>query len=253
MKKHLDDYQGRENPFLRDFLIKLGGKNPFGFPNFRLVESERVLEKKGGNWHDWDENLTADERAPIIRKTITVREEKEILGKIVPVDVERSIVLPGNTPWRVIAEVREIPKYSHLDTQGWILEKWFAPELFGGEEFWTSQIVPGTTVPLLGPYPERGVYEMIAGVFPFAPECSFLEQFISFHTKRSREMQESDARKVMNQKTDRLLAAEQQKNDEATQHILDKIKGPLLGTSLAAGRLRNEMAERAGIRSHMGN
>jgi hypothetical protein len=66
-------------------------------------------------------------------------------------------------------------------------------------------------------------------------------------------MQESDARKVINQKTDRLLAAEQKRNDETTAHILDKIKGPLLGTSLVAGRLRNEMAERAGMRSHMGN
>jgi hypothetical protein len=170
-----------------------------------------------------------------------------------PVVEDRSIILPGNTPLRTVAEIRELPKYGHLETQGWILEKWFAPEMFGGHELWESAVVPGTSIPILGPYPERGLYEMIAGVFPIAPETSFLEQFISFHTKRSREMQESDARKVMNQKTDRLLDAEKKRTDEAHARILDKIKGPLLGTSLAAGRLRNEMAERAGIRSHMGN
>lgn len=250
MKRHLDDYQGRENPILRDFLIRLGGKNTFGFPNYRLVESDRVLEKKGGNWQDWDDSLSIEERCPVIRKVVDViTGDKD--GK--PVVTQQAITLPGNTPFRTVAEMREVPKYSHLESQGWILEKWFAPEMFGGPDFWSSLVVPGTSIPLLGPYPERGVYEMIAGVFPFAPATSFLEQFISFHTKKSREMQESDARKVINQKTDRLLAAEQKRNDETTAHILDKIKGPLLGTSLVAGRLRNEMAERAGIRSHMGN
>ena len=253
--KHLDGYAGRENAVIADFLIKLGGKNPAGYPNFRLVESDKILEKKGGNWHDWDESLAVEERAATIRKTFMVREEQVVPGtngKPVEVEVEKSIILPGNVPLRVVAEIREIPKYSHLDTQGWILEKYYPAYMFGSQEDWYSHLVPGTTIPRLGPYPVDGMYEMVAGVFPIYPPLSFLEQFLAYHAKKTRERQETDVRAYVNEALHRHELEEEKKRADAEQRIKDRLT-LLTGTSLEAGRWRNEQAERAGIRSHMGN
>lgn len=250
--KHLDGYAGEENAEITDFLVRIGGRNQAGYPRYRLVVSGKVLERKGGEWNDWDENLAIEDRGKFIRKTFTVPEKVIILGKEVEVQTQKAIIVPGNTPIRTVTEVRTVPKYSHLDMQGWILERWYAAEVFGSPESWYSHVVPRTDVPRLGPYPEDGQYEMIAGVFPLAPSLSFLEQFIGFQQKRARELEEQDVRQVL---ADKIYAHEQQEEkqrQEAERRIRDLIS-PLLGTSLEAGRWRNQIAERAGIRSHMGN
>lgn len=250
--KHLDDYSGPEISTTRDFLIRIGGKSHAGYPNYRLVQSENVLEQKGGEWQDWDDNLAPEDRARFIRKIITFPQKQIILGKEVEVKNQRTILVPGNTPIRTVTEVRLVPKYSHLDTQGWILERLYPAEAFGLPEDWYAHVVPGTDVPRLGPYPADGQYEMIAGVFLQEPSISFLEQYIAFQKARTREMQERDVRSILN---DKIYAHEQQekkKRELAEQRIRDLIS-PLYGTSLEAGRWRNEVAIQAGIRSHMGN
>lgn len=250
--RHLDGYTGHEVSSIAEFLIRIGGRSHFGFPNYRLVQSESVLEQKGGEWRDWDENLEVHERAKFVRKQFTVREKTVVLGKEVEVDVQKSILVPGNSPLRVVTEVRTVQKYSHFEMQGWILEKWYAPEVFGSPEDWYRHIVPGTEVPRLGPFPDRGQYEMIAGIFPEPPSLSFLEQMIAFQAKRAREMQERDVRSILSDKIYAHEREEEKRAQEAEAKIRDLIS-PLLGTSLESGRWRNEIAERAGIRSHMGN
>jgi hypothetical protein len=251
--KHLDGYAGPENTGIRDFLIRIGGRNPAGYPMFRLVDSEKVIEKMGGNWKDWDESLSVEERSPTVRKTFTVMEEATMPnGEVTEVAKEKSLILPGNAPIREVNEVREVPKYSHLDTQGWILEKFYPAYMFGSREEWASYVVPGTEIPRLGPYPADGRYEMVAGIFPAPPAHSFLEDFIAYHAKRAQEMQERDVRSYVNDAVHRAEEEDARKTEDARLHILDKIK-PLLGTSLEAGRWRNEVARQAGIHSHMGN
>lgn len=250
--KHLDGYAGSENAVIADFLIRLGGTNPAGYPNYRLVESERVLEKIGGKWHDWDENLSIEERSETVRKVIPVIEKVTVAGKEVEVVVEKALLLPGNKPMRVVDEVREIPKYSHLDMPGWVLEKWYPAYLYGSQEDWYSHVIEGTTIPRLGPYPEDGRYEMITGPFPQLPSLSFLEQFVSYHRKRVRQALERDVRSYVNEARHRHEEAEKKRNEDLHKRILDKMS-PLTSTSLEAGRWRNEMALKAGITSHMGN
>lgn len=249
---HLDGYAGNENTTIANFLVRIGGKSPSGYPRYRLVESDKVFERKGGEWQDWDENLAVEDRGKFIRKTFTVPEKVIILGKEVEVETQKSIIVPGNTPIRVVIEVRTVPKYSHLEIQGWVLEKWYPAAMFGLPEDWYKHVVPGTDVPRLGPYPENGQYEMIAGVFPLAPSLSFIEEFIGFQQKRARELEEQDVRQVLADKIYAHERAEEKQREEAEQRIRDLIS-PLLGTSLEAGRWRNQLAERAGIRSHMGN
>jgi hypothetical protein len=250
--KYPDGYAGDENRTISEFLVKIGGKSYNGYPNYRLVISEQVFERKGAAWHDWDDNIAVGERSEVVRKVVQVVETYTRGGQTFELVVPHSVMLPGNKPTRVVTEVRRVPKYSHLDLQGWILERWFPPSMFGSPESWYARKVSGSSVPMLGPYPSEGLYEMIAGVFPEVPSQSFLQEFIRFQRQRAQEAEERDARAVIAEKMARHEKAEANKAENLRMRIREMIS-PLVGTSLAAGRWRNTMAEKAGIRSHMGN
>jgi hypothetical protein len=263
LKHHLDGYEGDEIRAVVDFLLRVGGKSGNGFPNYRLVESDRVFETKGAIWHDWDETLTASERAPRIRKVIPVRERIPVPTAIqfhvpssqdggIEVVVQKSVLLPGHKPIRVVPELRLVPKYCELDPAGWILQKYYPAAMFGSPDAWYSRTVKGTSIPLLGPYPERGQYEMIAGVFRMAPSFDFLDRTIQYHQKRAREKQETDVTAYVNEAFHRHNKAEENKRNELAAQLRDMMS-PLLSNTEAAGRWRNRIAEEAGIRSHMGN
>lgn len=256
MEKHLDGYAGNENSHARKFLIRIGGRNEFGFPNYRLVESERVLERIGAEWHDWDDNLETDDRAQFLRKTFIVKEKKLVkVGKIfkeVEADVEKSLLIPGNTPVRTVKEIRLVPKYSHLDEHGWILERYYGPEDFGSKAVWLSQVVEGTDIPRLGPFPGQGRYEMIAGIFPQVPGEDFMQQLVAYQKKKGDAQRAMDLRTIHYEKMRRHEKEEERKRELAQQKVKDLIS-PFFGHSLEAGRWRSRILEKQGIRSHMGN
>jgi hypothetical protein len=104
-------------------LLKVGGKNRYGEPNYRVVWSNSRLETIGGEWDDYSE---------------------------------------GGIWLRTVIETRRAPKY-WTHPERWIVERWLPPEEYGSPESWrqqTTEFIRGRAVEQLGPYPERGDYEL---------------------------------------------------------------------------------------------
>ena len=249
--KHLDNYPstpGTEpSPQLAGTLTRRGGVNPMGFPIYRLVQSELVVEKIGGAWHEWDDNLNIADRGGI---------ESGEGGR-----AQKSHFSPD----RVVLEVRDVPKYAHLDDQGWILERWYPASFYGSPQAWESHKVKiadvnghmtiESSVPQLGPFPAHGQYEMLTGPFTREPSISFLEDFISAWEQR-RDSFPEDIEKFIRMRVEAATRKEEERAEGAFQKNYLRIKDsakPLTSTTLEAGRWRSRMFEKSGHTSHIGN
>jgi hypothetical protein len=103
-------------------LLRLGGLNRFGSPNYRLVWSENRLAWVAGLFEDRNDS-----------------------GYLI----------------REVLAARMLPKYPNRNR--WIIEQWIAPEKYGSRETWwavTREWGEEGNLPQLGPYPDRGDYEM---------------------------------------------------------------------------------------------
>jgi hypothetical protein len=109
--------------WIKTRLLTAGGRNRYGEANYRVVWSSTRLETIGGEWDDYSE---------------------------------------GGIWLRTVVETRRVPKYwTHPDR--WIVEKWLAPEEYGSPESWrrhTTEFIGAQAVAQLGPYPDRGDYEL---------------------------------------------------------------------------------------------
>ena len=102
-------------------LAEAGGTNRFGEPNYRVVWGWNRLAWIGGKFEDRD---------------------------------------PDGALLREVVELRHEPKYPAVNR--WHVERWVPSEAYGSPRAWYAQTVEtanGTTVPVLGPYPDRGEYE----------------------------------------------------------------------------------------------
>lgn len=241
--EYLDHYAGPKPPeMLSDTLKRAFGSfkvSGITYPVYRLVWSEHVIEKSGGVWQDWPDHVPIAER-----------------GAMSPLLDQYGHPQPMATPIRVVTEVREIPKYSHLDNPGWMVERWMPGSYFGGEEAWYAVVVPGTSVPRLGPYPKDGRYIERNGPFPNVPGTDFLIDCIQGDEKIIADIMamapDTYIRYRLNQAEER-ERKRQEKADEENLYRLKQRMSILTSTTLTAGVLRNRTAERMGITSHMGN
>lgn len=109
--------------WLQEKLTEIGGKNPHGEPNFRVIWGRSRLAWHGG------EMTERDASGNVIRKTVTCRLE---------------------------------PAYPEF-LDRWLFECWLPPEAFGTEEDWEQNTVvwlEGQRVETLGPFPRRGDYDL---------------------------------------------------------------------------------------------
>jgi len=239
--KHLDGYCGPEpSNVIAETLKRRSLEAPGGYPVFRLVHSDFVFEQLGGEWNDWDDNTPVTDRGAI----------SNILDPY-------GHPIAAATPIRTVTEIRTVPTYCALDTQGWVLERWFPAHLFGSPEAHYADVVAGTSIPRRGPYPERGKYLMLTGPFPEEPSIDFLQDFISSREQWFEKVQSQDIEAYVKQRCYEAEQREEKKREKKRQDFYDRImdasKGILLGTSLEAGRLRTKAAEAMGLRSHVGN
>lgn len=232
-----DDLQGVKvaPKAVQDHVTRRGGLNPFGEPMYRLIWGPNRVTKQGGVWHEWDENLSIQERGGV------------------QYHMESGIIVPHvNKPRRIIQEVRLIRKY---DFDGWVLERW-VPSLMYPRSLYDVRI-PGTDVPLIGPYPEHGEYEMAAGGpgQTSTPELSWLDSAISECEKLRNRHRDSAEQETLLRVNAAMQEYEEKMNkfEERTKERLREDRGILFGTSLEAGRVRNKMAEQAGLKEHVGN
>ena len=235
---HLDNYAGPEPTIATaQTLLRRGGHTPQGFPIYRLVRTEHVIEQVGGSWNIWDENLDVNDRGGIVTG-----------DKGLPTQ-------SFHRPEKVVIDVIAVQKYSHLDEHGWMLERWYPPVFFGSPESWAENVVPGSSVPLLGPFPTLGRYIEIYGAVKFEPPISFLEDFIADWEERRAGIPE-DVEKHIANRVNEALEREAKRSDHALrdnyERIMDSVR-PLTSTTLEAGRWRSQKFRRAGFTSHIGN
>jgi hypothetical protein len=109
-------------PAIQDVLTLAGGLNYNGEPRFKAVWGWNHLTWIGGTWQDYSDE-------GILIRTVT--------------------------------EERLVPKFHPRDY--WYVVKWCPPEMYGSKSAWeaeTIETVDGRRVRSLGPFPDRGDYEL---------------------------------------------------------------------------------------------
>ena len=121
----MEAFESHETPqWLADKLAELGGKNPLGQPNFRVIWGGNRLAWHGGLFHERDDH-----------------------GNLLRVQVTHKLT----------------PKYPEAVNR-WICEMWMPPEVFGTPESWELETVEwkeGQRIETLGPFPRQGDYELV--------------------------------------------------------------------------------------------
>lgn len=248
-----------------NFLLRFGGKNQYGNAIYRMVLAETVGQLEGGEWHDYPENANIAERGGL--------------------DYERTeggLILLGadsHTPERVVVEMRVVERYPNIE--GWILERWLPPSSFGSREAWEKPKLKGhADIPLLGPYPEHGGYDicvvwqeeasgtlllnqprltehgMLSKSLAEIPPLTALEKAVMWCENRpdktvlgltpEQRIKTRMALWITNEQSRRAKRKEQN-----MARIKDYMK-PAWGSSLESARIREALAKKAGITSHVG-
>ena len=217
---------------IADYLLTLGGQTPFGEPIWRLVLAQSVVWKVAGG-KIWDNNLSLSERGGFD------------LGEGRP---------HGNKPLRdETGTLVERLRYPHLD--GWILQRWFPPSSYSRSQWFAPENCLPDGTPRLGPFPQFGDYEMVGGPVQRVPSKSELHAFISSYYRGL----ESRAGSVEGRIREAVNAAEyeRRKEDDRVRALTDDYMRDkcsyLHSSSLEAGRIRTQRAEKLGIREHVGN
>lgn len=229
-----DDIKGltRAPESVREFLESYGGKTPFGEPMWRLVLASSVYWKIAGDFKIWDVSVPLTERGGI-----------DMWNGGKPFETR---------PLRVESGMVERRKYPHLES--WILQKWF-PSSFYSKAIWEAPenaMFDGT--PKLGPWPQFGDYELMSGPFERAPGTDKLREEIAEYHNRIETAPASIEQRIllaMAAAQDEEEASEQRLNSKVDDYIKDRCSY-ITSSSLAAGRIRSEIAKKCGITEHVG-
>lgn len=220
-------------------ILKQGGTSINGFPTFRLVQANQVLKMRGGEWQLFRGGKKGQSRGGLM------------------VDSEGQRMQPTHEkPIKVTYETKWVPKYPQLDG-GWVLEEWYPAKMIGTPEAWAAQKVPNRPdISVLAVYPSEGLYMM---AFPMAPPqvppMSMISRAIAF-AEYSREFWASFSPAVRRQMWEDADLHAKTMHDQALRTrdmaIAREELGWIFSTSLEAGRIRTKLAERRGIRHHVG-
>jgi hypothetical protein len=262
---------------LRNAICKAAGFNPYGEPRYRLALAQHVYALRGGEHLTWDDNLTVEEQGGLvqggtIQKCHMLNHPSMAGARSKMVWAESPVLVPSTKkPTRTFVGVEKVMRYPTIE--GWILQMWRPASHFGTPEYWNSSMFlwkGDANNNVNGPYPERGDYEfaserversregpMIVQLsWPEIPALSLLEDMIQFLDSENMKQYGADkeARRAirMNETAARWRHLEEKKSEMRQQMIRDTM-APYLGSSLAAGAMRTKLAERAGLRGHVGN
>ena len=232
----IDAADRRTPSAVRKELARFGGLNPYNRANWRIVLAEDRKELRGG-----------------VFKTMPSGDVKTIELEPVMRDGKRVYVMHAREvkPDKVETGFHEVPKYP---VKGWILERWFPVSKKGMTRTeWEDVKSSDGLTPMMGPYPAEGFYFMLAGPFSRIPEMEDLKNSISMHIRAEEQQPISYAQMLLNEinqeKEERENAYNQVVSDLA--HFYESEVEPVLkGSSLEASRIRQELGEAMGDRSH---
>lgn len=197
------------------------GLNSYGHPNWRVVLAQNHTRKSYGVWHEFDDGNW--EQFGI---------EPDGKWKYNPIHAKN-----------VVEGVKDEPMFP---VKGWIIERWFPASAWGPRAAWEIK---------MGPYPEEGEYWIMGPAHETLPEIGDIKGAIQVWEH------EWAARPKTLDAVFQMFIAEEKAQKEAEIKKLDdelnaffrgEIKPLFNSTSLAAQAVRNEAAESAGVRSHIG-
>jgi hypothetical protein len=217
---------------IQDYLLAIGGRTPFDEPMWRLVLARNVVWKVAGG-KVWNESLSVSERGGFD------------LFEGCPYD---------NQPLRdESGKLVEQQRYPHLD--GWILQRWFPSSFYNKAQWFVPENCLPDGTPKLGPFPQYGDYEMVGGTMERVPDKQELYDFISAYYRGL----EGRSGSVESRVHEAVNAAQyaQQREERKTRTFVDEYMRDrcsyIWSSSLEAGRVREEVGKRLGIREHLGN
>ncbi len=218
---------------LQQCLTSFGGSNPYRQPQWRLLIASDRRVKESGVYRDWATGLSTAEKGGL--------------------NFQPNPNAPGcnfsrhdNRPLRVVTEMREVRKYPQAE--GWVLEKWFPASSYGTQAEWSSYKAVDGYTPMLGPYPERGDYEMVFGPWFKAPSSDVLQRLIAQYSagiNARRGTAAGRAQEYLLRYQYEEEQAEAKRKQEYDAMMQDHLS-PLHSGSLAASRWRQDLARRTG-------
>jgi|GEM_PF-1671163 len=230
---------------IADFCKKLGGKNPYGEPMLRVCIAQDRYMKVGGEHKIWRKGSSLADRGGYVegvgtKHSVGFRESSEK-----PIAVETGL--------------REVPAYPNIE--GWILERWYPANLVapGGQEAWERFGTMRGGVAELGPYPEFGLYDIIAGPTAHVPEISALQMAYQLYMDTLENKKGTVESRFRARVNNAIYAAEEQekKFKAESKAFFKDVAGPVWSSSREGGRLRTKIEERLRARGynigHIGN
>ena len=230
----------------------------------------------GNVWVDWPEDTPIEQQDGLVFSEESVI--RPVMAKIAKsgtilkslVEMPEGMNLSTTRAVRRVPEMRLVKRYPYHE--GWMLQHWDPASMYGDRAWWEAQTVPNhPDLMTLGPFPERGRYEQTVAWMTVAdgklqihgtmlaelPSLTKMEEAIQDHERKVVErFQSADAGwNRLIAINERMAVEEAEQKKRAAMYTLEyreKTKH-LMGTSLAAGRMRAEAAKRCGITSHVGN
>lgn len=217
---------------VREALTRFGGVNMYDRPLWRACLAENRLAKRGGIFHEFPDGKM---------EQFAFHRGADGLMRQVHIPLKPKSVKHG---------YMEVPKYP---VTGWIVERWFPPSKYGPRDVWESQKGQDGVTPLLGPYPHEGDYFMLLGPWDKLPAISDLQCAIAQHLHAERNRPASYETMVANL----VREAKDQEEREYQKYIANleqfrksEILPVLRSTSLSAQRVRQQVQQSLGLKSH---
>jgi hypothetical protein len=254
---------------LKKAIKEAGGTNPFKEPLFRLCLAQDRITRAAGAWTKWADDVPVGERGDTgvdivqgmlrqYRELMTVahmsgmtQHGMEEMSKKLSEEIDDTLKSRLTAaPLSVEEGMRDVQIYPF---EGWILEKWKPAEAFGSPADWESFKFQGVCA--LGPYPTHGEYEIVAGPTPYLPSADQVRDAIRQNLKAI-DTRPASARERVALMMARVEQHQKDKKREAANkaEAFRKETGTIMNrVSLGAGRVRQEMAEKAGLSGHYGN
>ncbi len=220
-----DDAERRTPPEIRRLLLDYGGKTPTGLPMWRLVQAGDCRILCQGRMHHFPKGVDFS-----IEEVASIR------------------------PDSITGGVMLLPRYRDIPPHQWILQKWFAPSIWGGAADWRMARGEEADTPLfVQEFPANGDYFMLAGPWNSIEEAGDLRAAICVYL-RSILSRPKDGQNYVRQ----MMAEEMHGREERVARLEKEIfraevanRQMLTSISSDAQRMRNAIAEQAGVTAHL--
>jgi hypothetical protein len=221
-------------------LASWGGFNPYREPNWRLLLAQNHLVQRAGVWTEFEPDVeqTSFEHVRAEEGSLMKYEQRQIAPDAVKVGVF----------W--------VPLYP---CEGWILERWFGPAAIGSKAAWESALSQDGETPMMGPYPDRGMYWMPSGGGPWdeiPPLESIREAICAWENSDEHshgEMDEERIGRAVQQAENAANEREERINEQFLRETEYAVKNNLsfIKDNPALSGFRNKIAAREGLNSHI--